>query len=85
MTRARLLLLACLVAAGCSHRRYTCAEILGAHPVAGSWELLPPGYSVVSTFAFTLDGQPVVGRPDFSVWDEHRQLVCDAQGKDVAR
>lgn len=63
---------------------YTCAEVLGPHPTMGSWQTIPPHWSVAA-------GQIVVRKKgeqfwqDFSVWDEEHRLVCDAQGKDVPR
>jgi len=64
--------------------RYTCEEMLGKHPTPGHWEVLPPHYSLAQAMLFNPRDGSVTLSPDFRMWDEHHQLVCDREGKDVA-
>jgi len=61
-----------------SHR-YTCAEILGAHPTPGQVAIWPPKWFVEISGEFGSDKRTM------RVYDEKHRLVCDASGKDVRR
>ncbi len=63
---------------------YTCADIFGEHPEPGYVAILPPRWSVTTGLSISSDGT-VKQAHDFRVWDERGRLVCDEQGKDVAK
>ena len=62
---------------------WTCAEMLGPHPRPGYIAVLPPGYKAIAGFAVNPETGEITREPDFRIWNEKGELVCNRDGTPV--